>query len=73
MTDQGIKFHCSSCRVDLTDTSITKIPIDFKKNVNGKVEAVLTRYSAFCSKCQHFLFISDPAVQEELKRIAEKE
>jgi len=78
MTDQetkleSIKYHCSACRTDLNEVDIMKIPIDFRKTANGKVEAVLTRYSAFCKKCQHFLFISDPVVQEELKKIAERE
>lgn len=67
-------LYCSTCQARKSDSELMKTPIDYIVNTDGSSVPVPERYSLFCGKCQQFLGIYDPQVQNELaemKRIRE--
>lgn len=63
------EYYCATCKVRKPEKECTISPLDFKKNADGTVEKMLSRYSVFCNVCQKFLAIVDKDAYDELQRM----
>lgn len=62
-------FNCNTCHDARSGSDITKVAIDFNKNVDGTLSPGTARFSVFCAKCQNFLGVIDPDASARLEKM----